>query len=46
MTPPAEAEKSRTECGITDEDAEQIGRYLAKRPHERTVDDLRPAEDD
>lgn len=46
MTLSAEAEESQSEYGITDEDAEQIGRYLAKRPHERTVDDLRPADDD
>lgn len=35
----------RTDHGIDDQDLAQIARYLRKRAHERSVDDLTPADD-
>lgn len=34
------------ECGITDEDIEQITAFLEKPQYERSVDDLRPSSEE
>ena len=43
-TPAAASDEPSSAVGITDEDMEQIHSFLAKRRHQRSVDDLRPPE--
>ena len=43
---PSSSKGGDVASGITDEDMARILRYLQRKPHERTVDDLCPTDDE